>query len=125
MKVIVTLFALFIGTSLALAAEGEKPKKPPGGGDKPRPNPEEMFKKLDSNADGTITKDEFNAGPMAKKDPERAAKMFGHKDKNKDDSLSKEEFMAHPEGGPGKPPGERPGPGKPPGDKPGPKPEKP
>lgn len=109
MKIILSLTALVISASLALAAEGDKPKKP-GEGGKPgegkRPNPEEMFKKLDTNSDGSISKDEFLASPMAKKDAAGAEKRFAAKDKDKDNKLSKEEFAARPEGG--KPPGKKP-----------------
>ena len=106
MKIILTLSALVISASLALAAEGDKPKKP-GEGGKPgegqRPNPEEMFKKLDTNADGSISKDEFKAAPFAQKEPDKADKMFGFKDTDKDGKLSKEEFAKRPEGKGGKP----------------------
>lgn len=103
MKTILTLCALAICGAFTLqAADGDKPKKPgdakPGEG---RRNPEETFKKLDTNSDGSITKDEFMAGPFAK-DKERAEKMFTARDKNTDGKLTKEEWIA--EGGrPGKP----------------------
>lgn len=113
MKLILTLSALVISASLALAAEGDKPKKPgPGGkpGEGKRPNPEEMFKKLDANADGSVSKDEFKAAPFAQKEPEKADKMFAFKDTDKDGKLTKEEFLKRPEGGKGGKPGQ---PGKP------------
>lgn len=117
MKSILTLFALALSASLALSAEGDKPKRP-GGPEGARRNPEEAFKKLDANGDGSISKDEFKAAPFAQKDPERAEKGFEHRDKDKDGKLSKEEFTAKPEGRPGKPGGEGKKPGKPEGDKP-------
>ena len=114
MKIILTLGALLLSATVALAAEGDKPKKPPGEGDRPRLNPEEMFKKLDSNNDGSISKEEYLASPRAKENAERAEKSFAARDKDKDGKLSKEEFTARPEGG------RKPGEG---GDRPGKKPE--
>ena len=68
-------------------------KKPEAG--KKKANPEEMFKKLDKDSNGSISKDEFMAGP-GKKDAAKGAEIFGKKDKNSDGSLSKEEFIAAP-----------------------------
>ncbi len=107
-----TLFALALSASLALAADGDKPKPP--GGDGAKRNPEEAFKKLDANGDGSLSKDEFKAAPFAQKNPERAEKGFEAKDKDKDGKLSKEEFVARPEGKPGEQ-GKKPA--KPEGDK--------
>ncbi|MEZ0274943.1 MAG: EF-hand domain-containing protein [Roseimicrobium sp.] len=98
MKLILTLGALILSASFALAADGDKPRKPGEGGDKPRPNPEEMFKKADTNNDGSLSKEEFLATPRAKENAERAEKIFTAKDKDKDGKLSKEEFAARPEG---------------------------
>jgi hypothetical protein len=100
MKLILTLSALFVSASLALAADEAKPKKPGEGGkgDGKRPDPAEMFKKLDTNADGSVSKDEFMAGPQAKENAERAGKMFEFKDADKDGKLTKEEFAKRPEG---------------------------
>ncbi|RBP43691.1 EF hand domain-containing protein [Roseimicrobium gellanilyticum] len=114
MKIILTLGAMLLSATLALAAEGDKPGKPPGGGDRPRGNPEEFFKKLDTNSDGAISKEEYLASPRAKENAERAEKGFAAKDKDKDGKLTKEEFLARPEGG------RKPGEG---GDRPGKKPE--
>ncbi|HSJ03998.1 MAG: EF-hand domain-containing protein [Verrucomicrobium sp.] len=121
MKTMLTLFALALSASLALAADGDKPKKP-GGPEGGKRNPEEAFKKLDANGDGFLSKDEFKAAPFAQKNPERAEKGFENKDKDKDGKVSKEEFVAKPEGKPGKPEGDKPAP-KPEGDKPAAKPE--
>lgn len=122
MKPILTLCALFLSASMTFAADGDAPKKgPPEGG--PRPPPEEIFKKLDTNGDGAVSKEEFLASPRAQKDPEKAGKRFDDLDKNKDGKLSLDEFKAGgdrrgrkggPEGGP-PPPG---GPKGPPGEKP-------
>ena len=105
MKIILTLSALVISASLALAAEGDKPKKPGEGkpGEGKRPSPEEIFKKLDANADGSVSKDEFMAGPRAKQDPAKGGEHFTRMDTDKDGKLSKEEFAKRPEGKGGKP----------------------
>ena len=107
MKKILTLCALAICGAFTLhAADGDKPKKPgdgkPGEGKR---NPEEMFKKMDTNGDGSVSKDEFMAGPRAKQDPAKAEERFKELDKNNDGKLSPEEFKA---GGPGKKGGDAP-----------------
>lgn len=106
MKLILTLTALFVSASLALAAEGDKPKKPGEGkpGEGKRPDPAEMFKRLDANADGSLSKDEYLANPRAKQDPAKAGERFAMLDKDKDGKLSKEEFAAMAKGK-----GDRPG----------------
>ena len=71
---ILTLLAL--SSSLALAAD-----------------PEKIFKKLDTDGDGTISLEEFKAGPMSKKDPAKAETLFKKRDKNGDGKLSSEELM--------------------------------
>jgi hypothetical protein len=117
MKPILTLCALFISASFTFGAEGDKPKKGPGDG--PRPSPEEMMKRLDTNTDGAVSKEEFLASPRAQKDPASAGKRFDDLDKDKDGKLNKDEFKAMGDrrgkkGGPGDRPGER----RPGGDKP-------
>lgn len=92
MKLIMTLTALFVSASLATAAD--EPKKGEGKGDGKRPNPEEIFKRLDSNSDGSVSKDEYMAGPRAKQDPAKGAENFTKLDKDKDGKLTKEEFAA-------------------------------
>jgi hypothetical protein len=100
MKLILTLTALLVTASLALAAD--EPKK--GDGKEGKRNPEEFFKRLDANSDGSISKDEYMAGPRAKQDPAKAGENFGKLDKDKDSKLTKEEFLA----GMGKGKGDRP-----------------
>jgi len=100
------LTVLAIGSVLALA--DDKPEAPAGGeskpaapaadnGAKPKRDPADLFKKLDTNGDGKISLDEFLAGPMGKKDPEKAKEIFKKKDKDGDGFLTLEEFSAHGE----------------------------
>lgn len=90
MKIITTLCALAFCGALSIKA-ADKPKK---GGDKPRPAPEEILKKLDTNADGSISKEEFLARPKAKADSAKAEERFKAMDKDSDGKLTLEEFKA-------------------------------
>jgi Ca2+-binding EF-hand superfamily protein len=92
MKVITSILALIALAATVHAAEGDK--KPEAG--KKKADPEAMFKKLDSNSDGSISKEEWAASPQAKKDAAKADKAFAGKDKDKDGKISKEEFTAAP-----------------------------
>lgn len=93
MKIITTLCALTLcGALSSIAAKGAK--NGGNGGDKPHHNPEEVFKKLDSNNDGSISKEEFLEGPRAKANPAKAAEHFKMMDKDGDGKLSLEEFKA-------------------------------
>ncbi len=123
MKIVLTFGALLLSVSLALSADGDKPKKPGGEGAKgPRGNPEALFKKIDANGDGAVSKDEFMSTPRAKENAGQAEKVFAAKDKDKDGKLTKEEFTARPEGARGRKDGDKPG--KPKGEEGG-KPKKP
>jgi hypothetical protein len=55
-----------------------------------------QFTRLDKNADGALTKEEFMATKAAEKKPEQAAKVFARRDKDGNGSLSKEEFVGNP-----------------------------
>lgn len=83
MKTTAILAALFLSASLTIAAD--KPEKA---------DPEAMFKKLDTNTDGSVTKEEYLASKKAQKDAAKAEKRFGKIDANKDGKLSKDEFAA-------------------------------
>jgi Ca2+-binding EF-hand superfamily protein len=89
MKISSILVALLVSVSLAVAAEGDKPKQP-----KAKPAPEEVFKKKDTNADSKLSKEEFLAS--AKDDAAKAKmeKQFAAKDKDKDGFLTLDEFKA-------------------------------
>lgn len=97
--IISTLGALALATTLASAED-----KPAGPGGRPgHHQPGEIFKKLDTNNDGSISEAEFKAGPRAQKDPARAAEIFKKMDKDNNGSVTKEEIKAgRPHGGPGK-----------------------
>jgi hypothetical protein len=102
--IITTLSLLAIATTLSIAQE--KPPGGPGGSGGPgqgqRPNPEEIFKKLDANSDGAVSLDEFKASKRAQQDPAKAEAAFKSMDKNADGQVSLEEFKANrPQGGPG------------------------
>ena len=129
MKTLSTIVAALALGSFAFAAD-EKPVPPPGApphadgdkkgrgpGDKPRMNPEEVFKKLDANSDGGISLDEFKAGPRAQKDPTKAEEHFKKLDANSDGKVTPDEFKAGRHGGPDGPRRDRKGP-KPDGAKP-------
>lgn len=65
----------------------------PDKADKPKPTPEEQFKRLDANSDGSITEAEF----VGKKEGEKATKAkeaFAKRDTNKDGKITLEEYTA-------------------------------
>lgn len=96
MKKLITLtFAFAAILSLGMAADEKKAEGKKGKGD-----PAAAFKKLDTNGDGKVSKEEYLASPMAAKAKEKGAdpeKGFTAKDKDKDGNLSMEEFAAKPE----------------------------
>jgi hypothetical protein len=91
MKAITSILSILALAATLNAADGDKK---PEADKKKKADPEAAFKKLDSNGDGSISKEEWAASPMAKKDAAKADKMFAAKDKDKDGKLSKEEFTA-------------------------------
>ena len=120
------LHVLTVATVAASFAFGQdappKPERPDRG---QRPPPEERFKKLDTNADGSLSPDEFKASPMAQRNPERANEIFKKMDADANGSVSLDEFKKHRSERPHRRPGGRGGPGGPsdkPADKPADKP---
>lgn len=89
MKAITSILAIL---ALAATVNAADTKKPAAEGAKKKPNPEEMFKRLDKDGNGSVSKEEYMASPGAKKDEAKAAERFGKMDKNGDGSLSKEEM---------------------------------
>ncbi|MBI5686217.1 MAG: EF-hand domain-containing protein [Verrucomicrobia bacterium] len=89
MKFIIS--ALTVIAVCCMVATGAEEKKK--GGDKPKANPEAVFKKMDANGDGKLSKDEF----MAKqKDAAKGEAAFKAKDKDCDGNLSLDEFKTGP-----------------------------
>ncbi len=121
-KALLYSVTILAGLSLGLVqADDEKGGKGKGGkggkGGDPAARAEMMIKKLDKDGNGTVSKEEFAAGPMAErfKDKEGALdKMFASKDKNSDGELDKAELSAPPKGGKGGK-GDKGGKGKPEG----------
>ena len=99
------LLSLLLIPALVFAADEAKPKKPGKGGDKPKHEPEAVFKKLDTNADASLSLDEFKASPRAKKDLTKAEEMYKKLDKDGDGKVTLEEFKTPPpkKGGDSKP----------------------
>ncbi len=89
-----TLAALFVGlfAAAAFAAEGRR-------GEGQRPDPEAVFKKLDANGDGKVSKEEWMKSPMAQRNEEAAKKRFDAMDTDKDGFLTLDEFKAGRRGG--------------------------
>lgn len=80
--------AILLLPSPALLAEDAAPDKR-----------EAMFKRLDTNGDGSISKEEWMASKGAQKNPEQAAKKFTSMDKDSNGNVSKEEYTKVSGGG--------------------------
>ncbi|EIJ43488.1 hypothetical protein BegalDRAFT_2646 [Beggiatoa alba B18LD] len=89
----VALFAVL--TTNVVMAEGRTPPSP----EKIKEMKTEMFKKIDTNSDGAISKEELAAAPVPKHADEQKAEKrremaFEKIDANNDGSISLEEFLA-------------------------------
>jgi Ca2+-binding EF-hand superfamily protein len=92
-RIFTILSALIVSATFAIAEDKPAEAKPAApAGEKPKHNPEEMFKKKDTNNDGAVSKEEFLAGA---KDAAKGEEAFKRKDKDNDGKLTKEEFAAH------------------------------
>ena len=80
------LFGLLASLVGQAAAEDKKPEKK-------APDPEAVFKKMDADADGKVSLEEFKANKKGKA-LENAEKQFTRIDKNSDKSVDLEEFKA-------------------------------
>lgn len=96
-----------LATSVCTAEEGKKRKRP-------MPDraamAEKIFKKLDADSSGTVSLEEFKAGPRAKEHPEKAEEIFKKIDADSSGGITFEEFKA---AGPRKKDGKEGKPGKP------------
>ena len=93
--IIATLSAFALASTFALA-EGKPAHR---GGKHGHPKPGKVFKKLDTNNDGSLNEAEFKAGPRAQKNPAKAAEIFKKLDKDNNGGVTADEMKA---GRPGK-----------------------
>ncbi len=106
------LAAMLAGATAFAAPDGRRdgPPPPPKTRAEVQAKIAEHFKKLDTNGDGFVTKEEAEAArtkmraEFAEKRQERRGERFAMLDKDKNGSLSKEEYMAPPPRGDGKGP---------------------
>lgn len=94
-----------LAVGLAQAEEGKGKGDGKGKGGDPAKRAEAMIKQLDKDGNGTLSKEEFAAGPMAAKAKEKGAdidKMFAGRDTNKDGQLDQAELAAPPKAPKGK-----------------------
>ena len=81
----IVVIGLAVGFSVPSSASAAEPKKPA--------DPEKVFKRKDSNGDGSLSLDEFKAG-MKPEVADKADKRFRKIDSNGDGKLSFDEFKA-------------------------------
>ncbi|MCB1231414.1 MAG: EF-hand domain-containing protein [Verrucomicrobiae bacterium] len=105
MKSLVLTLSLVLVAGITLAAEGDKPGKGKGGAaPDPAKRAQQMMKTLDKDSDGKISKEEFAAGPAAKRangDQSKIDKAFSRLDSDGDGSITKEEIEKAPAPGKG------------------------
>jgi EF-hand domain pair len=96
-----TICAIVLGTSVSFSQE--KPEGPGGPGKGKHPKPAEVFTKLDADANGSVSLEEFKKSHRAQKNPAKAEEIFKKIDADSNGGISLEEFKAHkPPHGPGK-----------------------
>ncbi|MBP9225963.1 MAG: hypothetical protein KBF76_18980 [Verrucomicrobiales bacterium] len=113
-KFLVLTTALVAGLAVGLShADDDKGKgKGKGKAADPAARADAMIKSLDKDANGTLSKEEFAAGPMAAKAKEKGGdgmidKIFAGRDTNSDGQLDKAELSAPPKGKGGEKGGEK------------------
>jgi EF hand domain-containing protein len=98
MKLIPLLCTLAVCGTLNLRADDTTPTTPatptPGKGKGGHMNPEEMFKRLDTNHDNFLSKEEYMAGPLGKRDPSKAEKAYAAMDKAGDGKVTLETYKS-------------------------------
>ncbi len=95
--------ALLLVSALAIQADTLIAQTPAAPGATPavarKRHWEARFEELDTNRDGKLTLEEFLAGPMGKKTPEKAKTFFESIDKGHTGSITLDQWLAaHPEG---------------------------
>jgi hypothetical protein len=98
MKSITSILAvLALGATLAIAddakTEPATTTTPATTSGKPKADPAEVFKKMDTNGDGKVTLEEWMATKRAQKDPDKAKEQFQKKDKGNKGYLTLEDFV--------------------------------
>lgn len=91
-----TLLVLTVACLMGLTASAQEKKD---AAKKPQKSPEEVFSKLDKDADGKLTLDEFKANKKKPEQLEKAEKFFTARDTDKDGVLTLDEFKAPPKKG--------------------------
>lgn len=102
-RFLVVTSALVAGLTVGLAQAEEGKGKGKGKGGDPVKRAEAMLKNRDKDGNGTLSKEEFVAGPFVAKLKERRGedavdKLFAARDTNKDGQLDKAELSAPPKG---------------------------
>jgi Ca2+-binding EF-hand superfamily protein len=92
--ILVAVVAGCITAGSALAADDTKK-----GTDKPKPTPEEVFKRLDKDGDGKVTLAEFTARAKDDQKKESMEKRFKAMDKDSKGFLTIDDLKAPPKGG--------------------------